>query len=56
MCIRDSRYFLDQVVDRILVVETGKVVSHPGGYSDWLSSTKPAPGSQNKQLAGDKNG
>ena len=56
LIISHDRYFLDQVVDRILVVETGKVVSHPGGYSDWLSSAKQGPGSQSKQLAGDKNG
>ena len=36
LIISHDRYFLDQVVDRILVVEEGKVVSHPGGYSDWL--------------------
>ena len=37
LIISHDRYFLDQVVDRILVVEEGRVVSHPGGYSDWLS-------------------
>jgi ATP-binding cassette subfamily F protein 3 len=36
LIISHDRYFLDQVVDRILVVEEGRVVSHPGGYSDWL--------------------
>jgi len=37
LIISHDRYFLDQVVDRILVVEEGRVVSHPGGYSDWLA-------------------
>jgi ATP-binding cassette subfamily F protein 3 len=56
LIISHDRYFLDQVVDRILVVETGKVVSHPGGYSDWLWSAKPGESSQRKQLGRDKNG
>lgn len=38
LIISHDRYFLDQVVDRILVVEEGKLVSHPGGYSDWLAA------------------
>lgn len=38
LIISHDRYFLDQVVDRILVVEEGKVTIHPGGYSDWLES------------------
>ena len=42
LIISHDRYFLDQVVDRILVVEEGKVVSHPGGYSDWLGNAKKA--------------
>jgi ATP-binding cassette subfamily F protein 3 len=37
LIISHDRYFLDQVVDRILVVEEGRVVSHSGGYSDWLA-------------------
>ncbi len=44
LIISHDRYFLDQVVDRILVVEEGRVASHPGGYSDWLAGkTRPAP-------------
>ncbi len=38
LIISHDRYFLDQVVDRILVVEEGNVSSHPGGYSDWLAN------------------
>lgn len=38
LIISHDRYFLDQVVDRILVVEEGKVTINPGGYSDWLES------------------
>ncbi len=44
LIISHDRYFLDQVVDRILVVEDGKLISHAGGYSDWLSSHDYAQG------------
>jgi ATP-binding cassette subfamily F protein 3 len=40
LIISHDRYFLDQVVDRILVVEEGKVINHPGGYSDWLENNR----------------
>lgn len=40
LIISHDRYFLDQVVDRILVVEEGQVTSHPGGYSDWLVNNR----------------
>jgi ATP-binding cassette subfamily F protein 3 len=36
--ISHDRYFLDQVVDRLLVLEAGQVTSHVGGYSDYLNS------------------
>ncbi|MDP3450506.1 MAG: ABC-F family ATP-binding cassette domain-containing protein, partial [Anaerolineaceae bacterium] len=36
LIISHDRNFLDQVVDRILTLEDGKLHSHPGGYSDWL--------------------
>ncbi len=42
LIISHDRYFLDQVVDRILVVDGGQVVSHPGGYSDYLSTVRSA--------------
>lgn len=38
LIISHDRYFLDQVVDRILTLEEGHLHSHPGGYSDWLRS------------------
>ena len=38
LIISHDRYFLDQVVDRILTLEAGEVVSHAGGYSDYLSA------------------
>jgi ATP-binding cassette subfamily F protein 3 len=38
LIISHDRYFLDQVVDRILTIEGGRVVSHPGGYSDYLAN------------------
>jgi ATP-binding cassette subfamily F protein 3 len=37
LIISHDRYFLDQVVDRILTVEDGRLVSHAGGYSDYLA-------------------
>ena len=40
LIISHDRYFLDQVVDRVLVLDGGGVVSHPGGYSDILSSSR----------------
>lgn len=38
LIISHDRYFLDQVVDRILTLDEGQLHSHPGGYSDWLQS------------------
>ncbi len=40
LVISHDRYFLDQVVDRILVIENGKVMNYPGVYSDYLSAQK----------------
>jgi len=37
LVISHDRYFLDQVVDRLLVLENGNTTSFPGGYSDYLS-------------------
>lgn len=37
LIISHDRYFLDQVVDSILTIEKGKLVSHAGGYSDFLA-------------------
>jgi ATP-binding cassette, subfamily F, member 3 len=37
LIISHDRYFLDQVVDRIITIEGGCIVSHTGGYSDYLS-------------------
>jgi ATP-binding cassette, subfamily F, member 3 len=38
LIISHDRYFLDQVVDRILTLEDGHLQSHAGGYSDWLQT------------------
>ncbi len=40
LIISHDRYFLDQVVDRILVVDGGELRSHPGGYSEYLGRKK----------------
>ncbi|MBE0696515.1 MAG: ABC-F family ATP-binding cassette domain-containing protein, partial [Anaerolineaceae bacterium] len=37
LIISHDRYFLDQVVDRLLVLENGQTTSYPGGYSDYLN-------------------
>ncbi|PKO02658.1 MAG: hypothetical protein CVU43_06750 [Chloroflexi bacterium HGW-Chloroflexi-5] len=44
LIISHDRYFLDQVVDRILTLEDGKMHSHPGGYSDWLQGERMGQG------------
>lgn len=36
LIISHDRYFLDQVVDRLLVLEDGRLTSYTGGYSDYL--------------------
>ncbi len=38
LIISHDRYFLDQVVGRLLVMENGQVRSYEGGYSDYLSA------------------
>jgi ATP-binding cassette subfamily F protein 3 len=37
LIISHDRYFLDQVVDRLLVLADGQVTSFAGGYSDYLN-------------------
>jgi ATP-binding cassette subfamily F protein 3 len=36
LIISHDRYFLDRTVDRLLVIEDGKLVEYAGGYSDYL--------------------
>jgi ATP-binding cassette, subfamily F, member 3 len=36
LIISHDRYFLDQVVDRLLVLENGQTTSYSGGYSEYL--------------------
>jgi len=36
LVISHDRYFLDRTVERILVIEDGRLVGYPGGYSDYL--------------------
>lgn len=43
LTIAHDRYFLDQVFDRLLVVNAGEVVSHTGGYSAILAVTHENP-------------
>ena len=35
LVVSHDRYFLDQVVDRIVAFEEGDLVSYPGGYTDY---------------------
>lgn len=36
LIISHDRYFLDRVVERLLVIENGQLVEYQGGYSDYL--------------------
>lgn len=36
LVISHDRYFLDRTVERLLVIEDGKLVGYRGGYSDYL--------------------
>ena len=38
LVISHDRYFLDRVVDRLLVIESSQLMSYPGGYSDFLAA------------------
>lgn len=40
LVVSHDRYFLDQLVDRILVLEDGSLQSFSGGYSDYLQRKK----------------
>jgi ATP-binding cassette subfamily F protein 3 len=38
LIISHDRYFLDRTVDRLLVIEDGRLAEYQGGYSDYLAS------------------
>ncbi len=38
LVISHDRYFLDRTVDRLLVIEDGRLIEYEGGYSDYLAS------------------
>ena len=38
LVISHDRYFLDRVVDKLLVIESSELMSYPGGYSDFLAA------------------
>ena len=38
LVISHDRYFLDRTVERILVIEAGRLNGYPGGYSDYLEA------------------
>ena len=38
LIISHDRYFLDRVVERLLVIEDGKLIEYQGGYSDYLDA------------------
>ncbi len=40
LVISHDRYFLDRTVERILVIEDGRLVGYPGGYSDYLDARR----------------
>jgi ATP-binding cassette, subfamily F, member 3 len=37
LVISHDRYFLDEVVDRLLVIEEGHLVDYQGNYADYLA-------------------
>jgi ATP-binding cassette, subfamily F, member 3 len=40
LVISHDRYFLDRTVQRLLVIEDGRLVKYQGGYSDYLETKK----------------
>jgi ATP-binding cassette subfamily F protein 3 len=40
LVISHDRYFLDRTVERLLVIEKGRLVAYQGGYSDYLEREK----------------
>ncbi len=38
LLITHDRYFLDNVVDRMIEISKGRAITYPGGYSDYLAS------------------
>ncbi|HPH95043.1 MAG TPA: ABC-F family ATP-binding cassette domain-containing protein [Anaerolineaceae bacterium] len=38
LVISHDRYFLDQVVERVLLLDDGRLVEYEGGYSDYLAA------------------
>ena len=41
LVISHDRYFLDQTMQRLLVIENGQLAGYAGGYSDYLASRNP---------------
>ena len=41
LVISHDRYFLDQVVDRVVELDSGSLFSFEGGYTDYLSVRNP---------------
>jgi ATP-binding cassette subfamily F protein 3 len=35
LAVSHDRYFLDKTVDRVIEVSDRRLISHPGGFSDW---------------------
>jgi ATP-binding cassette subfamily F protein 3 len=40
LVISHDRYFLDRTVDRLLVLENGRLKEYLGGYSDYLAQVE----------------
>lgn len=49
LVISHDRYFLDRVVDRLLVIEAGQLTAFGGGYSDWVEAQNEASGSARRR-------
>lgn len=40
LVISHDRYFLDRTIQRLLVIEDGRLLGYPGGYSDYLENRR----------------
>ena len=44
LIVSHDRYFLDKLAQRVVVIRDRKLVSHPGGFSEFWRATRPTDG------------
>ena len=49
LLVTHDRYFLDRIVDRIVEIDRGELLSYPGGYDDYLLARAARLDSENKR-------